>query len=79
MKRNIIIILVIIFALPLSAQKAQIKASYDYHFFDPRGIEKHHDFFFLIISPLSQWGVISEYDKTYHTVSIYRLSFCCLL
>ena len=25
--------------MPLFAQKAQIKASYDYHFFDPRGIE----------------------------------------
>lgn len=25
----------------------KIKASYDYHFFDPRGIEKHHDFLLL--------------------------------
>lgn len=48
MKRCIITtILAIIFAMPLSAQKAQIKASYDYHFFDPRGIEKHHDFLLL--------------------------------
>lgn len=33
--------------MPLSAQKAQIKTSYDYHFSDPRGIEKHHDFLLL--------------------------------
>ena len=33
--------------IPLSAQKVQIKAYYDYHFFDPRGIEKHHDFLLL--------------------------------
>lgn len=44
MKRNIIIILAILFTMPLSAQ---IKASYDYHFFDPRGIEKHHDFLLI--------------------------------
>lgn len=41
------IILEILLAIPLSAQKAQIKVSYDYHFFDPRGIEKHHDFLLL--------------------------------
>lgn len=29
------------------AQKAQLKVGYDYHFFDPRGIEKHHDFILL--------------------------------
>ncbi len=39
--------LAIIFAMPLSAQKAQIKVSYGYHFFDPRGIEKYHDFLLL--------------------------------
>ena len=44
MKRNIIIILAILFTMPLYAQ---IKASYDYHFFDPRGIEKHHDFLLI--------------------------------
>ena len=32
---------------PLFAQKAQIKVGYDYHFFDPRGIEKHHDYILL--------------------------------
>lgn len=41
------IILEILLAIPLSAQKAPIKVSYDYHFFDPRGIEKHHDFLLL--------------------------------
>lgn len=34
-------------ALSSFAQKAQIRVSYDYHFFDPRGIEKHHDFLLL--------------------------------
>ncbi len=40
----------IIISAPSSAQKAskaQIKVAYDYHFFDPRGIEKHHDYVLL--------------------------------
>ncbi|MDE5759944.1 hypothetical protein [uncultured Bacteroides sp.] len=31
----------------LFAQKAQIKTGYNYHYFDPRGIEKNHDFILL--------------------------------
>ena len=41
------VIITLLMCIPLSAQKAQIKAYYDYHFFDPRGIEKHHDFLLL--------------------------------
>lgn len=31
----------------LYAQKAQLKVGYDYHYFDPRGIEKNEDFILL--------------------------------
>ncbi len=41
------IMLASMFSMQSFAQKAQIKASYDYHFFDPRGIEKHHDYVLL--------------------------------
>lgn len=34
-----LIIQTVFISVPLFAQKAQIKASYDYHFFDPRGIK----------------------------------------
>lgn len=47
MIRYISLIIAVIGFMPLFAQKAQIKASYDYHFFDPRGIEKHHDYILL--------------------------------
>lgn len=47
MTRYILLIIAVIGFMPLFAQKAQIKASYDYHFFDPRGIEKHHDYILL--------------------------------
>lgn len=46
--KRIILIFAALFAISaLSAQKAQLKVGYDYHFFDPRGIEKHHDFILL--------------------------------
>lgn len=47
MTRYISLIIAVIGFMPLFAQKAQIKASYDYHFFDPCGIEKHHDYILL--------------------------------
>ncbi len=34
-------------AIAAIAQKAQIKVGYEYHFFDPRGIEKRQDFILL--------------------------------
>lgn len=34
-------------AMTAMAQKAQIKVGYEYHFFDPRGIEKRQDFILL--------------------------------
>lgn len=37
------------------AQNAQIKASYDYHFFDPRGIEQYHDYVLLAASDKSMF------------------------
>lgn len=40
-------IVAILISVPSSAQKALIKVGYDYHFFDPRGIEKHHDYILL--------------------------------
>ena len=46
--KRILVIFALLFAVPtLYAQKAQLKVGYDYHFFDPRGIEKHHDFILL--------------------------------
>lgn len=47
MTKIVTVIITLLMCIPLSAQKAQIKAYYDYHFFDPRGIEKHHDFLLL--------------------------------
>lgn len=47
MKKIIVVIVALFICIPLSAQKAQIRVSYDYHFFDPRGMEKHHDFLLL--------------------------------
>lgn len=47
MKRIFSIIALLFVMSALFAQKAQIKVGYDYHFFDPRGIEKHHDFILL--------------------------------
>lgn len=41
------IIVAITLSVPTFAQKAQIKVGYNYHFFDPRGIEKHHDYLLL--------------------------------
>ena len=46
--KRILVIFALLFAVPtLYAEKAQLKVGYDYHFFDPRGIEKHHDFILL--------------------------------
>lgn len=46
--KRFLLIFVSLFAVPtLYAQKAQLKVGYDYHFFDPRGIEKHHNFILL--------------------------------
>ena len=47
MKRFLLIFASLFAASVLFAQKAQLKVGYDYHFFDPRGIEKHHDFILL--------------------------------
>jgi len=47
MKRFLLIFASLFAASALFAQKAQLKVGYDYHFFDPRGIEKHHDFILL--------------------------------
>ena len=48
MKRFLLIFASLFAASVLFAQKAQLKVGYDYHFFDPRGIEKHHDFILLV-------------------------------
>lgn len=47
MKKSLFIITSLLAVFSLSAQKAQIKVEYDYHFFDPRGVEKRHDFILL--------------------------------
>lgn len=47
MKRFLFILASLFVASTLFAQKAQLKVGYDYHFFDPLGIEKHHDFILL--------------------------------
>lgn len=47
MARYVSSIIALLFCVFLFAQNARIKVSYDYHFFDPRGIEKHHDFLLL--------------------------------
>ena len=48
MKRFLLIFASLCAASTLFAQNAQLKVGYDYHFFDPRGIEKHHDFILLV-------------------------------
>lgn len=47
MKRILVIFALLFSVSALFAQKAQLKVGYDYHFFDPRGIEKHHDYVLL--------------------------------
>ena len=47
MKKILSIVIASVIAISLFAQKAQIKAGYNYHYFDPRGIEKNHDFILL--------------------------------
>ena len=47
MKRSLLILVSLFAFSALFAQTAQLKVGYDYHFFDPRGIEKHHDFILL--------------------------------
>lgn len=47
MKKVVLIIICIAMSIPQFAQKAQIKVGYDYHFFDPRGIEQNQDFILL--------------------------------
>lgn len=47
MRKILIILTSFVAVFSMFAQKAQIKVGYDYHFFDPRGIEKHHDFILL--------------------------------
>ena len=48
MKKILVIFALLFTVSTLFAQKAQLKVGYDYHFFDPRGIEKHHDFILLV-------------------------------
>ena len=43
MKSSLLIFVLLFAYSALFAQKADLKVGYDYHFFDPRGIEKHHD------------------------------------
>ncbi|WP_297067264.1 hypothetical protein [uncultured Duncaniella sp.] len=47
MKKILSSIIVCLLAIAAMAQKAQIKVGYEYHFFDPRGIEKRQDFILL--------------------------------
>lgn len=47
MKKILSIVTASVIAISLFPQKAQIKAGYNYHYFDPRGIEKNHDFILL--------------------------------
>lgn len=47
MKRSLLILVSLFAFSALFAQTAQLKVGYNYHFFDPRGIEKHHDFILL--------------------------------
>lgn len=45
--RTLSLLLALFSTLTLSAQKAKIKAGYDYNYLDPRGIEKHKEFLLL--------------------------------
>ena len=47
MNRLITSLFMCFMAIAVIAQKAQIKVGYEYHFFDPRGIEKRLDFILL--------------------------------
>ena len=68
MKRFLLIFASLFAASTLFAQKAQLKVGYDYHFFDPRGIEKHHDFILL---------VGKDYSKFYNNQSQWLDSIRC--
>lgn len=48
MIKYILSIITLLLYIPLYAQTAQIRVGYDYHFFDPKGIEKHHNFILLV-------------------------------
>lgn len=52
----------------LYAQKAQLKVGYDYHYFDPRGIEKNEDFILL---------AGKDYTKFYNSQSQWLDSIRC--
>ena len=47
MKKIFSIVLFLTMAITTYAQKAQIRVGYNYHYFDPRGIEKNEDFILL--------------------------------
>lgn len=47
MKRTLTVLAYVFIAASLIAQKAQLKVGYDYHYFDPRGIEKNETFILL--------------------------------
>lgn len=68
MKRFLLIFASLFAASTLFAQKAQLKVGYDYHFFDPRGIEKYHDFILL---------VGKDYSKFYNNQSQWLDSIRC--
>ena len=68
MKRFLLIFASLFAASTLFAQKAQLKVGYDYHFFDPRGIEKNHDFILL---------VGKDYSKFYNNQSQWLDSIRC--
>ena len=60
MKRSLLILVSLFAFSALFAQTAQLKVGYDYYFFDPRGIEKHHDFILLSGRDCSNSIIISH-------------------
>ena len=46
--KNLILVLLYIINLSVFAQKANLMVSYDYHYFDPRAIEKNEKFILLV-------------------------------
>lgn len=55
MNRIMPLIAICTMALTAIAQKAQLKVGYTYDFFDPRGIEKHHDYILLAGNGVSKF------------------------
>lgn len=68
MKKNIVLLISLVFSIFSHAQRAQIKVGYDYHYFNPAGIEKNEKFILL---------ANNDYSKFYNNQSQWLDSLRC--